>query len=395
VTKSTLAELAVYGGTPVFAEIRSTSNLVTPDVERFLHYARQSYDAGWLTNNGPMVRLMEERLAELHGVSDCVATCNGLWALVLCIHCLAPEGRREIVMPSLTYRRMADIAAWLGLVPRFCDVEPGSLGVSAATVQPCVNGHTALILAPHPIVHLCDIDGLTALSGDSGIPLLFDSVEAAYASHSGTMVGSFGDAEVFSMHASKFLNAFEAGYITTNNRQLADELRLKRAFGYFGPDRVRTFGLNAKLNEFHAAMALASLEDLHDQVERNRARYLAYRELLADVPGVELVEYSESEKRGFKNILVRLTDAWPLSRERTLDILHAENLLARPYYFPALHDRPTAYPTAAGALPVTDRLKHEYMLLPSGAFLEQDEVPDVVALLGYLQSAGAELESGE
>lgn len=384
-------EFAVFGGPPEFSRIRSTSNLVQPDPERFFEYARRSYDAGWLSNNGPAVKLLESRLAALHGTRHCVATCNGLWALVLCIHCLQLPGRREILMPSLTYRRMADIAAWLNLVPHFCDVDPRTLGLSPDAVREAMSDRVGLVLAAHPIVHMCDIEALETVAKDFGVPLLVDAVEAAYAELGGRRVGSFGAAECFSMHASKFLNGFEAGYITTNDTELADRLRKMRAFGFYGRDHVEEFGLNAKLNEFHAAMGLAALDDLEDQVERNKARYDAFRTAIAAVPGLSLVEYEETEARTFKNILVRLESDWPLTREQTLKILHAENMLARPYYFPPLHDKPTVYSTITGRMDNTNRLKQLYMLLPSGEFLSTEDMRRVAQFLDRLQAQGREV----
>lgn len=386
-------ELAIFGGKPLFQNIRSTSNLVQPDADRFFYYARQSYDAGWLTNNGPMVRLLEQRLAELHGTEFCIATCNGLWALVLCVYSLALKGKKEVIMPSFTYRRLADIAAWLKMVPYFCDVNEISLGIDVESAERAINDNTALILAAHPIVNLCNIDGFVNLSQKYGIPLMFDAVEAAYASHGNKMVGSFGQAECFSMHASKFLNGFEAGYITTNNESLAKKLQKMRAFGFYGPDQVEEFGLNAKLNEFHAAMALAAMDDLSDQVERNLERFKVYREQLDGVKGIELVEYDETEKRTFKNILIRLTNDWPLSRSQTLEILHAENLLARPYYSPPLHDKKTDYPTLTGEMTNTDVLKHQFLLLPSGEFLDTHDIRKITDFLRVLSRKGEEIVS--
>lgn len=387
--KKSLTDLALFGGAPAFAEVRSTSNLVQPDIETFFAYARRSFDSRRLTNNGPLVQLLEVRLAELHQARFCVSFCNGLWGLVLAMACLAKEGCSEIIMPSLTYRRMADIAAWLRLTPRFCDVSRDTLAPSVADVEACMNERTALILVIHPIVHLADIDGFTALAAKWRLPLLFDSVEAAYASHRGKMIGAFGNAECFSMHASKLLNGFEAGYLTTDDEDLALRLRKMRAFGFFGQDNVDELGLNAKLNEIHAAMALASLDDLEDQVRRNCGRFHAYRDALQGLKGVDLVAYDEAEKRGFKNILVELTESWPLTRAQTLRIMHAENMLARPYYSPPLHMRKTAYPTAFGPLPTTELLSERYMLLPSGEFLDVPDVQVVVDLLRFLQDSGA------
>lgn len=391
--KERISDLAIFGGSPLFDEIKSTSNLVQPDAKNFFSYAKQSFDDHWITNNGPCVRLLEKRLQNLHDVEHCVTVCSGFWALVLTIKNLALDGRREVVMPSLTYRRLADIAAWLDLVPRFCEVDPKTLGVCRQTVEPCVTEETALILAPHPIVNLCDIDGLVELSNSSGIPLVFDSVEAAYATHDGTQLGNFGNAECFSVHASKFLNGFEGGYVATNDSELADSLRIMRGFGFRGEDNVETLGMNAKLNDIHAAMFLASIDDIPDQLVRNRKLYRAYKEGLAET-SLELVTYRQDELRTHKSILVRLGEGWPLSREKTLEILHSEKMLARPYYFPPLHEKKTSYETIVGDLSCSSELAREYVLMPSGDFLDESDVSDICKFMQFLEHIGEEIATG-
>lgn len=389
--KSSCDELALFGGQPLFDLPRSTSSLVQPDFERFLEYSRTFYEAHQFTNNGPLVQQLEQRLAEFHQTAHCVTFCSGFWALVLAIKCLALPGRREIVMPSLTYRRMADVAAWADLVPRFCEVDPQTLALSADTVRPHLSEQTALILGVHPIMNCCDAAGLEALAEESGIPLFIDAVESVYESYAGRKVGSFGRAECFSLHASKLLNGFEGGYITTNDAELAAKLVRMRGFGFYTPDNVQELGMNAKLNEVHAAMALAGLDALDAQVARNRERYQAYRRELAVLPGVRLVEFDESERSGFKNILIELLDDWPLPRAQTLSLLNAERILARAYYAPALHQKPTDYQTIGGSLPVTERLAERFMLLPCGHFVDEQDIHAVVVLLRFLHEHAAEL----
>jgi dTDP-4-amino-4,6-dideoxygalactose transaminase len=389
--KSSCDELALFGGQPLFDLPRSTSSLVQPDFERFLEYSRTFYEAHQFTNNGPLVQLLERRLAEFHQTSHCVTFCSGFWALVLAIKCLALPGRREIVMPSLTYRRMADVAAWADLVPRFCEVDPHTLGLSADTVRPHLNEQTALILGVHPIMNCCDAVGLEALAEESGIPLFIDAVESVYETYAGRKVGSFARAECFSLHASKLLNGFEGGYITTNDAELAAKLVRMRGFGFYTPDNVQELGMNAKLNEVHAAMALAGLDALDAQVARNRERYLAYRRELAGVPGVRLVEFDESQQSGFKNILIELLDDWPLPRAQTLSLLNSERILARAYYSPALHQKSTDYPTIGGSLPVTERLAERFVLLPCGHFVDEQDIHAIVAMLGFFHAHADEL----
>lgn len=383
--KTAVDELAILGGNPIFQMPKSTSNLVRPDFGNFLNYSKIFFEARQYTNNGPLIRQLEARLAKFHQTDYCVTFCSGFWALALAIKTLATPGKREVIMPSLTYRRMADIASWTGLEPHFCEVDPDTLANNATTVRSCINVRTALILGVHPIVGLCDIDGLTALAHEKNIPLLFDAVESACESHMNRRIGSFGNAEIFSLGASKLLNGFEGGYLTTNDGQLAEQLALCRGFGFKGPDNVALpHGMNAKLNEIHAAMALASLDDLEDQVARNRRRYQLYQQHLASLPGIRLLEFDDSQQPGYKNILAEVLEDWPLSRETTIRVLNAERILARAYYSPPLHHKKTAYPAIVPKLPVTDRLSRRFISLPAGHLVDETDIIAITEFMHYI-----------
>src|SRR5205809_1025805 len=155
-----LNNLAILGNKPAFERPRSTSNLICPDKEAFLEYIKEDYQKGNLSCESDLILKLEKKLAEIHGAKYCITVCNGLWGLVLSINELRIESKPEIIMPSLTYRRMADIAAWLKLIPHFCDVDLNTLAITPETAEKCINENTALIMAPHPIVHLCDVDGM-------------------------------------------------------------------------------------------------------------------------------------------------------------------------------------------------------------------------------------------
>ena len=377
--------LAIFGGSPAFKTPRSTSNLIQPDKKLFLSYIKQSYDKGTYYEDDELISQLEGELSELHGAKHCVAVCNGLWGLVMTIYSLKLEGKTEIVMPSLTYRRMADIAAWLKMTPHYCDVSKKTLGITAETAEKCINNNTALILAPHPIVNLCDIEGLIALSKKHEIPLLFDSVEAGYSELKGRKIGSFGEAECFSVHASKFINGFEGGYITTNSSELANKLKAVRNNG-IDNQKVNELGIGGRLNHMHAAMTLACIDGIEKQVKQNKSRFLKYKELLSEIKGIDLIEYDLIEKRGFKNILVKLNKHWPIPREDTLKILQAENMVVRPYYYPPLHLKKSQYKTITGDVSNTTNLMEKYMLLPCGEFVSEADIETIVSYLRYIQS---------
>lgn len=390
--KCVIADLALFGGERLFERPRSTSNLLAPDVEKFLAYSRIFYEAGQYTNNGPVAQLLERRLAEFHGVAHCLVFSSGFWALALAMRCLALEGRDEVIMPSLTYRRMADIVAWLPLRVRYCEVDAATLAMSPDTVRNCISDRTALILGVHPIVNCCDSEGLEALGRDYGIPVLFDSVESVFETVPAGRIGGFGAAECFSLHACKLINGFGGGYLTSNDGDLIGKLSSMRTFGFTAKDTVGIpGGLNAKLSEMHAAMALASLDDLDGQIRLNRGRYDAYQRQLSGVAGIRLVQFDETQQSGFKNIVVELTEDWPLPRDATIRILNAENILARAHYSPPLHLKSRHIPHIAGNLSRTEALAARFLNLPCGQRVDTSDIEVIVSLLRFIAANATQI----
>lgn len=383
---------AVLGQRPLFAQPKPTGNLYRPDVERFLDYSRQFQDSVY-DSDADACRNLEVRLAEYHGVARVVAVNSGFWGHVIALAALALPGRREVIAPSFGYRRTDDMIAWAGFVPHFCDVDPETLGITVETVKAELNAQTALILAPHPMVNCCDAAGIGEFARVQGIPVVFDSVEAAHRICHGRRIGGFGDAEIFSMHATKLLNAFEGGYITTNNKELARRLDNMKRFGFDAGGRFENpMGLNAKLGEVHAAMALASLDEVDRQVAANRRKYDLYAAGLNTIDGLKIVEHREAERSDYRLIVVRVTETWPLSREQTLRTLQAENILARPYYTP-LHHKVVDYTRICPALPVTEAIFGELMVLPASAHVLEADVEKILDVLQNIRTHGAELKS--
>lgn len=382
-----IEELALFGGNPLFKNPKSTSNLIKPNKDTFKKYLMKSFEEERAsTDDEGLIDLFEFKFAKLHDVKFCIPVVNGLWALVITINELKKEGKTEIIMPSLTYRRMADIAAWIGLIPRFCDVDSENFAVTRKNIEACITEETAIVLAPHSIVNVCDVNGISELCQEKSLPLLFDSVESYYANINGKRVGTFGDAECFSLHASKFLNGFEGGYVTTNNERLAKKLRLAVNGGLVSDGKIVNFGLPLQLSEYHAAMALSCIDEIEAQINHNKSIYQTYKNGIKKIKGLKIIEYDENERRSFKNILIELEDSWSVSREILIDLMHAENLIVRPYYTPPLHEMKRDYPTVFGALPNTDYWKSRLLLLPCGYFVSKEDVCLILELLEYCQS---------
>jgi dTDP-4-amino-4,6-dideoxygalactose transaminase len=381
--KTTVDQLAAFGGSRLFTSPKPISNLAQPSLQVCLTYLRQAYEQGSL-RSGVLVRELEDKLATFHGVSHCISFNSGFWAIAVTLRTLALAGRTEVIMPSLTYRRMADIAAWAGLVPHFCEVDPVSMTNTADCVRACLNERTALIIGVHPINGLADLDGLAELSAQHGVPLIFDSVESACESHQGRRIGGFGDAEAFSLGASKLINGFEGGYVTTHRSDLAQRLRSALALGEQAEMLPGVPSLDARLSDFHAAMALAGLDELDMQISRNRQRYWRYRQRLDKLPGLELLDFDETLNPGFKSIVAHIGEAWPLERDETIALLNAEMIFARAYYSDPLHRADMRYPHVSPELPTTDALARQLILLPCGEHVDLADVDRICDFFEFL-----------
>ncbi len=233
----------------------------------------------------------------------------------------------------------------------------------------------------HPIINTCEAGKIEYLARQLEIPILFDSVESVYESVDGRKVGSFGDAECFSLHASKLINGFEGGYVTTNSTELAERLKLSRAFGFAEQDEVVVFGTNAKLNEPHAAVALASFDELEVQVQHNERIFRTYLEQSVGICGIDVVRFKPNEPSSFKNILVEINEDFPVDRDLLVWILNSEGILARPYYSPPLHLKTYSYKTIASNAPVSEWAQGRFVLLPSGYRVAVEDVVEIMELI--------------
>lgn len=382
-TKTPLRKLAIFGGEPYFDEKLHVGRPNVGDRERLLERIGDVLDSRWLTNDGPHARELEERVANLVGVKHCVATCNATVGLEVAARATGLEG--EVIIPSLTFVATAHALRWLGLKPVFCDVDPVTHNIDPQKVEERISGRTTAILGVHLWGRPCDTDALEAVARRHGLQLLFDAAHAFGCSHGGRMIGGFGDAEVFSFHATKFFNTLEGGAIVTNDDELAGKARLMKNFGFSGYDQVTELGTNGKMNEISAAMGLTSLESLDEFVETNRRNYHRYQEELRDLPGVHLASYDEREANNYQYVvLVVDEETTGIGRDDLVQVLWAENVLVRRYFYPGCH-RMEPYlsedPDAGLTVPVTELLAERLLILPTGTAAGSEEISGICEII--------------
>src|SRR5712692_1028736 len=403
--KTSVNDLAIFGGLPAFGE-RLYGRPNVGDRGRLLERFNQILDSRRLTNDGPFVKEFEQRIADLVGVKHCIAMCNGTVALEIAIRALGLRG--EVIIPSFTFIATAHALQWQGITPVFCDIDPRTQTLDPGKVEQTITPRTTGIIGVHVWGHTCDIEALAEIAARHGLKLLFDAAHAFACSYKGRMIGTFGAAEVFSFHATKFFNTLEGGAVVTNDDELAEKLRLMRNFGFTGYDEVSHLGTNGKMSEISAAMGLTSLESLDEFIAVNRRNYLCYREQLQHVRGVRVVPYDETRACNYQYIVLDLDEAFTqtVSRDELWRILMAENVIARRYFYPGCHRMEPYRSNLPGLLlPETDRLAERVLCLPTGTAVEESDIRIICQLLkliignagevrGLLNGLGASFASG-
>jgi dTDP-4-amino-4,6-dideoxygalactose transaminase len=291
--------------------------------------------SGVLTN-GPRARELEGRVAEYLGVQHCVAVSSCTTGLMLVLRALNLSG--DVIVPSFTFAATAHAVAWNGLRPVFADISRDTLTLSPAAVSDSIGVRTSAILATHVYGTPCDVEALTRIARDNGLRIIFDAAHAFGSMHRGHRIGGFGDAEVFSLSPTKVMVAGEGGLIATNDAALAERCRIGRDYGNPGDYDCQFIGLNARMSEFHAVLALASLEGVDDRIQRRNELAETYVKALADVAGIDFPSISQGNQSTFKDLTV-LVDAglFGLDPDELASTLAALGIETRRYYSPPVH----------------------------------------------------------
>lgn len=391
--KSSLDELASFGGVPCFKDKLHVGRPNIGDRNRLLERFNDLLDRRWLTNDGPFVQDFERRISAMLGVKHCIAMCNGTVALEIAIRATGLSG--EVLVPSFTFVATAHALQWQEITPVFCDVDSETHNIDPGLVESMITPRTTGIIGVHLWGRPCDVDALADIAKRRNLKLLFDAAHAFGCSYGGRMVGNFGEAEVFSFHATKFCNSFEGGAVVTNNAELAAKIRLMQNFGFQDYDSVSYVGTNGKMNEVAAAMGLSSLEALEEFVNLNHRNYEQFRKELDGIPGIQLVLYNETEKCNFQYIVLEIDEEiTQINRDQIQELLWAENVLARRYFYPGCHRMEpyrSHFPHASLLLPRTEWLARRVLVLPTGTAIELKDIADICQLIRLIISNSKEV----
>lgn len=379
---------------PIFAEPLHVGRPNIGDHEALFNRIQGMLDRRWLSNNGPLVREFEAKLADYLGVRNVICICNATIALEIAIRALDLTG--EVIIPSFTAAATAHSVQWQQITPVFCDIDPKTHNLDPNCIERLITPRTTGIIGVHIWGRPCDVEALEEIAQRHNLKLMFDAAHAFACSYNGRMIANFGEAEILSFHATKFFNTFEGGAVVTNNDELAAKVRLMQNFGFSGIDNVIYIGTNGKMSEVSAAMGLTNLESLDYFIDTNRRNYYSYRQGLAGLPGIHLIEYPEHEHCNYHYVILEVDEEEAgVSRDELVNILRTENVLARRYFYPGCHQMEpyrSYFPHSHLLLPETEKLTQRVMSLPSGTAVGPEEIGLVCEIIRSAVGNDGELQ---
>lgn len=371
-------EPAILGGEPAFKNKINIVRPVLPDFTAMEEGVQGILRSGMVTK-GQYLKAFEDAIRQYLGVKHAIGVSSCTSGLMLIYRGLGLTG--DVVVPSFTFMATVSALVWAGLRPVYADVDPGTTNLDPTAAEAAITPNTSAIVAVHNFGNPAEIEALQDLARRRGLKLIFDAAHGFGALYQGQPVGAQADGHAFSLSPTKLLIAGEGGVVTTNDDTLAEFVRLGREYGNSGSYDSAFAGLNARMAEFNALLALRSLDRLEDAAQsRNRAAE-KFQELLGTLPGVGFQEVQPGNRCSYKDFSATFQpEEFGLTRDELALALAAENIDTRKYYEPPVH-RQTAYKKYADdrPLPHTEWLARTSLSFPMWSNMD-DQVVEGICL---------------
>ena len=348
-----------------------------PPFEEYSEELKSLWDSRWLTNQGEKHQKLEAALREYLGAEQVTLFTNGHLALENVIAAMGLTG--EVITTPFTFVSTTNAIVRNGLKPVFCDVDPVTYTMDPAKIEALITPATSAIIPVHVYGTLCDTDAIGAIAKKHGLKVIYDAAHAFGVKKNGVSAASFGDASMFSFHATKVFNTVEGGAVVCRDPALKAKLDMMKNFGIPGQDRIAYPGGNAKMSEFHAAMGLCNLRHLDEWLGKRKAVVERYRENLSGVPGLTLLREQPGVESNYAYFPV-IFDGAKYTRDEAAARLAEHEIFARKYFFP-LTNHNEAYGFHGEETPIALHISERVLTLPLYPDLPLEDVDRICGIV--------------
>lgn len=385
--------LAVVGGTPRFEAPLYITRPLLPDEDVVLALLAKVLRSRWLTNDGEMVRRLEDLLRTRLGAGFCAAFCNATVGLLAALRALELEG--EVITTPFTFPATVHAIEWAGLTPVFCDIDPQTFNLDVDHAASLVGERTSALLPVHVFGNPCDVLAIERLAKARELSIVYDAAHAFGVSAEGAPIAAWGDLSVFSFHATKVFHTAEGGAVAASTDRLGERLRSLRNFGIVDEETVRGVGINGKMSELHAALGIALFDVIDAEIRQRGVLAARYRARLAACEGLDFQRIAPGSMLNHSYFVVTVDEErFGLGRDAVYAALRAENVIARKYFYPLCSDN-QAYrhlpSAAADRLPNAQRVAARVLCLPLYGEMRLDDVDAIGDLFVEIQAAAPAL----
>lgn len=302
-----------------------------PELEEYIEEIKGLWDSHWLTNMGIKHKQLEVDLKDYLDTSNITLFTNGHLALECAITAFNLAG--EIITTPFTFASTTHAIVRNGLEPVFCDINPDDYTMDTDKLESLITNRTSAIIPVHVYGNICNINEIENLAKKYNLKVIYDAAHAFGVTVNGESVANFGDASMFSFHATKVFHTIEGGAVTYKDGSLSKKLNDLKNFGITGPESVEYVGGNAKMNEFQAAMGICNLRHVDDEIAKRKIVVERYIGRLSSVKGIKLCKPQTGVKSNYAYLPV-VFDGYKMSRDEVFEKLKAENIYARKYFYP-------------------------------------------------------------
>ena len=313
------------------SDIINVTRSSIPDFEEYCDEIRSIWESRWLTNMGEKHQQLESELKKYLGSEEVALLTNGHLALETAIEAFELKG--EIITTPFTFASTTHAIVRCGCTPVFCDIDPVTYTMDASKIEELITEKTVAIMPVHVYGNFCDVYEIERIAKKHNLKVIYDAAHAFGAKKDGLSSACFGDAAMFSFHATKVFNTIEGGALCFKDRKLKARVNDLKNFGIHGPEEVMYVGGNAKMNEFCAAMGLCNLRHLDQWIEERKAVVEHYRQRLGSVEGIVLCPEQPGVDSNYAYFPV-LFDGYKYDRNQVFDRLGENNIIARKYFYP-------------------------------------------------------------
>ena len=354
-----------------------------PEFEEYCEEIKKLWDSHWLTNMGAEHKMLEAELEKFLDCPNVVLYTNGHLALENIIAALQLPKGGEVITTPFTFVSTTHAIVRNGLTPVFCDINPDNYTIDAGKIEELITDKTVAIVPVHVYGNVCGVGKIKDIADRHNLKVIYDAAHAFAVKYKGISTANFGDASMFSFHATKVFNTIEGGAVCMNDAKLVETMNDMRNFGIRGPERCVFVGGNAKMNEFQAAMGVCNLRHIEREISKRRLVVEHYRKRLSGIDGIKLCKTQADVEPNYA-YFPTVFDSYKYSRDEIFDKLVSEDIIARKYFYPLTNSFECyAELSTAGAekTPVAAHIADRVLTLPLYADLPLEIVDKICDII--------------